>query len=56
MGTVMLYCHCVTHALWELHEQNAGYSNEDDQQASIAAIKQKSGFPQCVGSGDGSLI
>lgn len=56
LGTVMLYCRRVTRALRELREQYAGYSNEDDQQASIAAIKQKSGFPRCVGSGDGSLI
>lgn len=55
-GTVLLYCRRVTRAFRELRGLFATWLNEEELQESIDAIFAKIGFPNCPGSGDGSLI
>ncbi|KAE9388591.1 hypothetical protein BT96DRAFT_836010 [Gymnopus androsaceus JB14] len=52
-GTVILYCRRVTRAL---RETFATWLNEKELQESTDAILAKVGFPNCAGSGNGSLI
>lgn len=55
-GTVFLYCRRVTRAIRELRSRFVGWM--DDARKSVVSdhIENFSGFPNCIGSGDGSLI
>ncbi|KAJ6517633.1 hypothetical protein DFH09DRAFT_1332237 [Mycena vulgaris] len=55
-GTVILYCRRVIRAIRELKKQYAPWFSEEHQLQTSAQIEAKIGFPDCVGSGDGSLI
>ncbi|KAF8160253.1 hypothetical protein K438DRAFT_1499501, partial [Mycena galopus ATCC 62051] len=55
-GTVILYCRRVTRAVHELKKKYAPWFSEEDQRATMEKFEEKTGFPNCVGSGDGSLI
>ncbi|KAJ6631000.1 hypothetical protein B0H10DRAFT_1938577 [Mycena sp. CBHHK59/15] len=56
LGTVVLYCRRVIRAIRELKKQYAPWFSEEHQLQTSAQIEAKIGFPDCVGSGDGSLI
>ena len=55
-GTVEKYCHRVSKALRQLKTQYLSWPSEVQRLAIALAIENQSGFPKCVGSGDGSLI
>lgn len=55
-GTVIIYCRRVTRAIRELQKQYVGWYSEERKVDVIDKIEAKSGFPNCLGSGDGSLI
>jgi hypothetical protein len=55
-GTVILYCRRVIRAVRELKPQYAQWFSEEHQLATSAKIEARIGFPDCVGSGDGSLF
>ncbi|KAJ3743621.1 hypothetical protein DFH05DRAFT_1233896 [Lentinula detonsa] len=55
-GTVILYCRRVIRAFRELRGQFAAWLNDTEQQESIDSILMNVGFPNCVGSCDGSLV
>jgi hypothetical protein len=55
-GTIILYCRRVTRAIRELKKQYASWFTEEHQLQTSASIKDKIGFPDCVGNGDGSFI
>ncbi|EJF59916.1 hypothetical protein DICSQDRAFT_40900, partial [Dichomitus squalens LYAD-421 SS1] len=55
-GTVVLYCKRVTRAIRELRSQYLQWPTKAQREAIASAIEDKSGFPKCVGSCDGSLI
>jgi len=56
VGTVVLYCCHVTRALWEMCRKFGNWMSEEEQQVSMKAIEENIQFPNCIGSGDGSLI
>ncbi|THU98345.1 hypothetical protein K435DRAFT_616691, partial [Dendrothele bispora CBS 962.96] len=55
-GSVINYCRRVTRAIRELRERFVGFTSEAEQQATMEHIQEVSGFPGCIGSGDGSGI
>lgn len=55
-GTVVLYCTRVTRVIRELRENFGSWMSDVEQDESAAHIYKNIGFPDCVGSGDGSLI
>lgn len=55
-GTVIHYCRRVTRAIRELRNQYLGWYSEDRKVEVMDRIEAKSGFPNCLGSGDGSLV
>ncbi|KAJ7692744.1 hypothetical protein B0H17DRAFT_879970, partial [Mycena rosella] len=55
-GTVILYCRRVIRAIRELKKRYAPWFSKEHQLQTSAQIEAKIGFPDCVGSGDGSLI
>ncbi|KAJ7321568.1 hypothetical protein DFH08DRAFT_969937 [Mycena albidolilacea] len=55
-GTVILYCRRVIRAVHELKPQYARWFSEEHQLTTSAKIEAKIGFPNCVGSSDGSLF
>ena len=55
-GTVFLYCKQVSRALQKLGVRYIKFPNEGHQEVISNSIEEKSGFPRCIGSADGSLI
>ncbi|KAJ7301908.1 hypothetical protein DFH08DRAFT_723696, partial [Mycena albidolilacea] len=55
-GTVILYCWRVIRAVHELKPQYAQWFSEEHQLTASAKCEAKIGFPNCVGSSDGSLF
>ncbi|KAJ3968953.1 hypothetical protein EV361DRAFT_870433 [Lentinula raphanica] len=55
-GSVVLYCRRTVRALRELKDKYVGFQSEPDQLFSMSEIEAKTGFKNCIGSGDGSLI
>ncbi|KAF7304138.1 DDE Tnp4 domain-containing protein [Mycena indigotica] len=55
-GTVLSYCRRVIRAIRMLKSKYASWLSEEEQQCSIDVIRQRTGFTDCVGSGDGSLV
>ncbi|KAF8180747.1 hypothetical protein K438DRAFT_1452104, partial [Mycena galopus ATCC 62051] len=55
-GTIILYCRRVTRAVRELKKNYAPWFSEEDQRATMEKAEEKTGFPNCVSSCDGSLI
>ncbi|KAJ3978388.1 hypothetical protein F5890DRAFT_1422647, partial [Lentinula detonsa] len=56
LGTVHLYCRRVTRALRELHSHYLGWLGDEQKTLVSQRIEARSGFPKCVGSGDGCQI
>jgi hypothetical protein len=55
-GTVYNYCKRVSRAIRELGPQYLQWGNQDRKAVVSTAIEAQSGFPKCLGSGDGSQI
>ena len=55
-GTVHNYCKRVSRAIRELGPRYLQWGNQDHKAVVSTAIEAKSGFPKCLGSGDGSQI
>ncbi|KAF8193489.1 hypothetical protein K438DRAFT_1483701, partial [Mycena galopus ATCC 62051] len=55
-GTVVLYCRRVIRAFRELRATYAAWFTEAEQRESMSTIEEKTGFPDSIGSGDGSLV
>ena len=55
-GTVILYCHRVTRAIQQLQAKYIGWPTAERQECIEQRIEARSGFPRCLGSGDGSLL
>lgn len=56
LGTVFLYCRRVTRAIRELRPRFLGWPTTEGKAVIRRHIKDLSGFPKCLGAGDGSLI
>ncbi|KAJ3865693.1 hypothetical protein EV359DRAFT_38253 [Lentinula novae-zelandiae] len=56
LGTVHLYCRRITRALRELRGQNVGWLGNERKELVSQRIEARSGFPKCIGSGDGCQI
>lgn len=56
LGTVHLYCRRITRALRELRGHHVGWLGDDRKQLVSQRIEARSGFPKCLGSGDGRQI
>ena len=56
LGTVFLYCRCVSHALWELGVKIIVWGGQDRKTATATYFIGISGLHDCVGIVDGSLI
>lgn len=54
--TVTLYCRRVTRALRKLRNRYIAWPDDARRRVISDTIHQRSGFPNCLGSGDGSLI
>lgn len=55
-GTVILYCRRVTRAIRQLRAKYIGWPTAERQECIEQRIEARSGFPRCLGSGDGSLL
>ncbi|THU87950.1 hypothetical protein K435DRAFT_866748 [Dendrothele bispora CBS 962.96] len=55
-GSVINYCRQVTRAIREMKSKFVGFTSETEQQTTMFHIEEATGFPGCIGSGDGSLI
>lgn len=55
-GTVHNYCKRVSRAIRELGPRHLNWGNQERKEVVSSAIQAKSGFPKCLGSGDGSQI
>ncbi|KAF8233233.1 hypothetical protein L208DRAFT_1267524 [Tricholoma matsutake] len=55
-GTVHNYCKRVSQAIHAVGPQHLNWGNQEWRAAVSSAIEAKSGFPKCLGSGDGSQI
>ncbi|KIL57043.1 hypothetical protein M378DRAFT_88415 [Amanita muscaria Koide BX008] len=55
-GTVHTYCRRVSRAIRALGSCYLNWGNQERKAVVSHAIKAKSGFPKCLGSGDGSQI
>ena len=55
-GTVILYCRRVTRAIRQLRAKYIGWPTAEQQECVEQRIEARSGFPRCLGSGDGSLL
>ncbi|KAJ6491204.1 hypothetical protein C8R45DRAFT_1138284, partial [Mycena sanguinolenta] len=55
-GTVFLYCKRVRHAIRKLRDQFLGWPTPQRKLEIKTYIEDHSGFPRCLGAGDGSLI
>lgn len=55
-GTVHTYCRRVSRAIREVGPQHLNRGNQERKTIVSSAIEAKSGFPKCLGSGDGSQI
>ena len=55
-GTVHNYCRRVSRAIHALGPRYLNWGNPERKEVVSRAIEAKSGFPKCLGSGDGSQI
>jgi hypothetical protein len=55
-GTVHLYCKRVVRAICQLRPKHLAWQSEEARQATLARIEMFSGFPKCVGMGDGTQV
>ncbi|KAJ7330889.1 hypothetical protein DFH08DRAFT_1084032, partial [Mycena albidolilacea] len=55
-GSVFNYCYRVRRAIRELRPQYLGWPTAERKHIIATSIEDVSGFPKCLGAGDGSLI